>query len=255
MTEFDWPDITIEGLSFLRIEPTIHKGNYSKSIISKNVQITVIPCDDIIRIITRIHKRTKYILDCINSSKDKYSIIKINEIPVLCLHLKSIGNIVQAKKNVDLYNTIKCIIDWLKEDYEEFYVTGDFNIPFLEEDKYIGFTKGDKQWHPLQIDPTEHCLNYEMIRISPTHTNSFIHKKIRTSDSTINSQANVGKFYEEGREGLTDHTFYYNKNKMYPEYTTELFPKDQLIKCLPHISDERSPSSNYFHRKVYCWNL
>ena len=245
-----------EDINFTQIEPDIHKGNNAKAIVSKNKKIEIIPFETVKMEIQSRHKRSQYILDTLENSSDKFTVFKVNSIVFLGVHLKSIGNMKQAKENVNLYLTIKCIIDWLKETEDEFVVLGDFNIPFVHEDTYIGFTTKDAPWHPLQEPPLPHCLNYELMRISPTYENSVVLPKIRTSDVTFNSQAFGGKFYEDGRFGLTDHVFYYSKShaspSMFIDFESHLHPSDDSIHCLPSITDDINKSHCSDHQAVLC---
>lgn len=264
LTEYDHPPLCIEGLVFTQIQMC---GNRSKALITKNMKVDIIPYDTIIAEILKRHKRSKYIIDCINdeTTKEMICLMKVDNVYFIGVHLKSIGNKPAAKKNVLFYITLKCIIDWLKELRVEFFTLGDFNIPFFKEDTYIGFTKKDASWHPLQEPAKEHCLNYEMTRISPHHKDTLVHLKKRTSDCTKNAQASIGKFYEDGREGITDFVLHYLPktleerdwcNSKYDEtmWQSDYSPQDPTIQCIPFVSDSIEKSFCSDHQMLVCRN-
>ena len=264
LTEYDHPPISVDGVDFIQIQMC---GNRSKAVITKNMKVEIIPYETILSEILKRHKRTKYIIDCINheDTKEMICVMKVDNVYFLGVHLKSIGNKPAAKKNVPLYITTKCIIDWLKELRVEFFTLGDFNIPFLHEDTYIGFDSKDAHWHPLQEPTKEHCLNYEMTRISPCHKDTLVHLKKRTSDSTKNAQATVGKFYEEGREGITDFVFHYLPktqeerdwcDSKYDEtaWVSKYSPQDPTIECIPFVADSVEKSFCSDHQMLECRN-
>ena len=264
LTEYDHPPLYLDGVDFTQIQMC---GNRSKAVVTKNMKVEIIPYEIIIAEILKRHKRSKYIIDCINheDTKEMICLMKVDSVYFLGVHLKSIGSKSAAKKNVPLYITTKCIIDWLKELRVEFFTFGDFNIPFLHEDTYIGFDKKDSSWLPLQEPTKEHCLNYEMTRISPSHEDTLVHLKKRTSDITKNAQASVGKFYEDGREGITDFVFHYLPKTLeerdwcdskYDEtaWVSKYSPQDPTIQCIPFVSDSIEKSFCSDHQMLVCRN-
>ena len=264
LTEYDHPPIYVEGVDFTQIQMC---GNRSKAVVTKNMKVEIITYEIILDEILKRHKRSKYIIDCIKheETKEMICLMKVDNIYFLGVHLKSIGNKPAAKKNVPLYITTKCVIDWLKELRVEFFIFGDFNIPFLHEDTYIGFDSKDADWHPLQEPSKEHCLNYEMTRISPFHKDTLVHLKKRTSDSTKNAQASVGKFYEDGREGITDFVFHYLPktqeerdwcDSKYDEtaWVSKYSPQDPTIECIPFVADSVEKSFCSDHQMLECRN-
>lgn len=264
VTEYDHPPVSIDGIDFLRIDMC---GNRSKAIYSKNVKIEMIPFEKIYSEITRKHKRKQYIVDCMNNKDvmEMFCLYKVEMVYYLCVHLKSIGSREAARKNVPLYITMKCIVDWLKELCVEFFFMGDFNIPFLHEDTYIGFKSNDFKWHPIQDPPKEHCLNYEMTRISPEHKDTIVLLKKRTSDITKNAQASIGKYYEDGREGLTDFVFHYLPKTQEQlnwceskydetEWKSTYSPQTNTIKSIPYIDNDVENSFCSDHQMLLCKN-
>ena len=264
LTEYDHQPLSIEGLNFTQIQMC---GNRSKAVITKNMEVEIIPYKVIRDEIIKRHKRTKYVVDCINNedTQEMICLMRVESVYFLGVHLKSIGNKPAAQNNVTLYITTKCIIDWLKEQRFEFFTFGDFNIPFFHEDTYIGFTPKDAHWHPLQEPSKEHCLNHEMTRISPSHKDTLVHLKKRTSDCTKNAQASVGKFYEDGREGITDFILHYLPKTIeerdwcdskYDEtiWESHYYPQDPTIQCIPFVTESVEKSFCSDHQMLVCQN-
>ena len=264
LTEYDHNALVVDGLEFTQIQMC---GNRSKAVASKNMTVEIIPYEEIQNEIIKRHNRTKYVIDCINDkdTQEMFSLLKVDNVYFLCVHLKSIGNKKAAKKNVALYITTKCVIDWLKELSVEFFTLGDFNIPFLHEDTYIGFDAKDASWHPIQEPPQEHCINYEMTRINPSHKDTLVHLKKRTSDCTKNAQGSIGKFYEDGREGITDFVFHYLPKTQYERdlcgskynetaWLSEYSPQDSTIECIPFVDDSVEKSFCSDHQMLVCRN-
>ena len=267
LTEYDHQAINVEGVDFTQIQMC---GNRSKAVVTKNMPVEIIPYKQIQDEINKRHKRTKYVIECLNheDTEEMICLMKVVDVYFLGVHLKSIGNKPAAKKNVPLYITTKCVIDWLKELRVEFFILGDFNIPFFHEDTYIGFDKKDASWHPLQEPPKEHCLNYEMTRVHPSHKDTLVHLKKRTSDCTKNAQGSIGKFYEEGREGLTDFVLHYlPKTKPFErprqgrdipydetDWVSEYSPQDRTIECIPFVADSVEKSFCSDHQMLVCRN-
>lgn len=264
LTEYDHPPLKVEDVDFTQIQMC---GNRSMAVVTKNMKVEIIPFETFSNEILKRHKRTNYIVDCINheDTREMICLMKVDHVYFLGVHLKSIGNKPAAKKNVSLYITVKCIIDWLKELRVEFFTIGDFNIPYIHEDTYIGFDMKDASWHPLQEPPKEHCLNYEMTRISPTHKDTHVHLKKRTSDCTKNAQSGIGKHYEDGREGITDFILHYlpktqeERDWCESEYdetawVSEYSPQDPSIECIPFVADSIEQSFCSDHQMLVCRN-
>ena len=258
LTEYDHKPLNISGLDFVQVDLV---GNRSKAIISKNETVEVIPFQTIYERIVERHKGDDDVMDCINDEdvKEMFCLFKIGDVHYLGVHLKSNSNYKSAKKNVNLYITAKCIVDWLKELKVELFVLGDFNIPFLDEDTYLGFTKADEKWHPIQDPPKEHCINYGMRRLCPKHADVVVQPKMRKSDCVDNAQGSIGKFYEDGRFGLTDFTFHYvppGNESCYvePVWTCSISTQETSIKCIPYICDDPEKSFCSDHQYVKAIN-
>lgn len=258
LTEYDHKPLNIPGLEFVQVDRV---GNRSKAIISKNETVEVIPFQAIYDSISERYKRDKDVMDCINDEdvKEMFCLFKIGDVRYLGVHLKSNSNYKSAKNNVNLYITTKCIVDWLKELKVEFFILGDFNIPFLDEDTYLGFKQGDEKWHPIQDPPKEHCINYGMRRLCPKHADVVVKPKMRKSDCTDNAQGSIGKFYEDGRYGLTDFTFHsvppgHESQFVEPVWNCSISTQETSIKCIPYICDDPEKSFCSDHQYIKAVN-
>ena len=277
LTEYDHPSpIALDGIAFTQLQTC---GNRSKAVVYKSTDVMeIISYEKVKEEIMKRHKRSDYIVKCLNhkDTPEMFQIFKIGDVYFVGTHLKSVANRPAAKKNVPLYITIKCIIDWLKELGVEIFLLGDMNVPFLHEDTYIGFNAEDASWFPLLEPAKEHCINYEFTRISPTHADTRVMLKVRSSDCTKNAQGSIGKYYEDGREGITDFVFHYvprdglnmeyrgehgmqQRTLCQSEYDnlaweSEYSPQNPDINCIPYVTDEVKKSFCSDHQILTCKN-
>lgn len=273
--EFDYGKIQVpEGITQHILNPEIHQGNNSKSVFYTDdiTDFKEYSVDEINGLLKEHYKGTNY------SSKyyDKFSLLNIDGITVLMVHLKS----TTSEKDIIKHNELYEIICQIREIFDDvpFIMAGDFNLPLPSEDNsHLNLSQKSLENYPLKDEPgyiesiwnyfksffqpiEEEYMNRNMTRA--VYNPKIVKGKCRSGNPFGNSQAIKGKSYKN-RGYNTDQVFVGGllKNAIMTaklnDFPSDIMPyiSDQEDICESHLSDHQILETTVDEYNVIVFNV
>ena len=265
--EWDFGDIDLSNTNIkMRIlDPQTYQGNSGKAIFYTD-DLRVKEISPVIIRQTVLNQYDEEMGQLLDKHQSKFAVVRVDEIIMILVHLKAVGNQNDILKNQELYYLLCQIRDMYS--YGPVVMMGDFNLPLPSEEKgQLKLNSEILHKYPFRDEPSWFSWMYQkiagMLGSSDDYLNRGFYRalyqtsdivcKIRTDNPFYNSQAFRNKFYGNSKENPPRmyHTDQILTNFAKP-FKTQLYPTPQEIPSMPYVGEDLEQSWLSDHQMITC---